>query len=157
MKHQLMFIGLLATLHGNAQQNTVTTGGNATGAGGSVSYSIGQIDYTSTSDANGTISQGLQQAYEIYSLTIDELFSSLEINLFPNPITDFVHLTFGEMSQKEVLNYQLTDASGRLIQTASIQEKDTQISVQDLEPASYFLTVLVSNKPAKTFTLIKNH
>lgn len=157
MKHHLMFIGLFTTLLGNAQQNTVTTGGNASGAEGSVSYSIGQIDYTSTSNLNGTVSQGLQQPYEIYPLKVDELFSSLEINLFPNPATDFIHLTFGDISQTEILNYQLTDASGRLIQSASIQEKDTEISVQDLEPASYFLTVLVSNKPAKTFTLIKNH
>jgi len=157
MKKPLMFVGLFTTLLGNAQQNTLATGGNVSNAQGSVSYSIGQIDYTSTSNANGTISQGLQQAYEIYPLSVDELFSSLEINLFPNPATNFIHLTFGDISQTELLNYQLTDARGRLIQSASIQERDTEISVQELEPASYFLTVLVSNKPAKTFTLIKNH
>jgi hypothetical protein len=157
MKHQIMFLGLFVSIIGTAQQNTVATGGNASSAEGSVSYSIGQIDYEPSSNANGTVSQGVQQPFEIYPLAVDELFSSLEINLFPNPTSDFIHLTIGDFSKTENLSYQLTDASGRLIQYARILENSTQIDVQHLSSASYFLNVFVVEKPAKSFTLIKNH
>jgi hypothetical protein len=157
MKHKIMFLGVFVSFLGIAQQNTVATGGNASSAGGSVSYSIGQIDYESSSNANGTVSQGVQQPFEIYPLAVDELFSSLEINLFPNPTSDFIQLTIGDLSKVESLNYQLTDASGRLIQSARIQENNTQIDVQNLSSASYFLNVFVGDQPAKSFTLIKNH
>jgi hypothetical protein len=155
MKHQIMFLGVFVSFLGTAQQNTVATGGNASSAQGSVSYSIGQIDFETSSNANGTVSQGVQQPYEIYPLAVDELFSSLEINLFPNPTSDFIHLTIGDLSNN--LSYQLTDASGRLIQSARITENSTQIDVQDLSTASYFLNVFVGDQPAKSFTLIKNH
>lgn len=157
MKHQIMFLGVFVSFLGTAQQNTVATGGNASSAQGSVSYSIGQIDYETSSNANGTISQGVQQPYEIYPLAVDELFSSLEVNLFPNPTSDFIQLTIGDLSKTENLSYQLTDASGRLIQSAKIMDKSTQIDVQNLSRASYFLNVFVGEQPAKTFTIIKNH
>jgi len=155
MKHQIMFLGMFVSLFGTAQQNTVATGGNASSAGGSVSYSIGQIDYESSSNANGTISQGVQQPFEIYPLAVDELFSSLEINLFPNPTSDFIHLTIGDLSNS--LSYQLTDASGRLIQSSPISDQITQIDLQGLSTASYFLNIFVGDKPAKSYTIIKNH
>lgn len=157
MKHQIMFLGVFVSLFGTAQQNSTATGGNASSVQGSVSYSIGQIDYQSSSSASGTVSQGVQQPFEIYPLAVDELFSSLEINLFPNPTSDFIQLTIGDLSNNESLSYQLTDASGKLIQSSRITETSTQIDVQNLSAASYFLNVFVANKPAKAFTLIKNH
>jgi hypothetical protein len=157
MKHRIMFFGMFVSFLGTAQQNTVATGGNASSAEGSISYSIGQIDYETSSNANGTVSQGVQQPFEIYPLAVDELFSSLEINLFPNPTSDFIHLTIGDLSKIENLNYQLTDANGRLIQYDRILENSTQIDVQHLSTASYFLNVFVGETPAKSFTIIKKH
>ena len=157
MKHQIRFLGVFVSFLGTAQQNTLASGGNASSAQGSVSYSIGQIDYETSSNANGTVSQGVQQPYEIYPLSVDELFSTLEINLFPNPTSDFIQLTIGDLSKTENLSYQLTDASGRLIKSSLITENSTQIDVQDLSTASYFLNVFVADKPAKSFTIIKNH
>ncbi len=49
----------------NAQQNTVGAGGLATGTGGSVSYSIGQLDYVTASGSGGSASQGMQQVYKV--------------------------------------------------------------------------------------------
>ncbi|MES2772606.1 MAG: T9SS type A sorting domain-containing protein [Bacteroidota bacterium] len=55
----LLLTWLLAS--GFAQQNSVATGGNATGSGGTVSFSIGQVDYKSNPGAGGFIVlEGLQ-------------------------------------------------------------------------------------------------
>lgn len=45
-----------------AQQTTLASGGDALGAGGSVSYSIGQVLFTTDSGTGFTISKGVQQA-----------------------------------------------------------------------------------------------
>jgi hypothetical protein len=157
MKHQIMLLGVFVSFFGMAQQNTVASGSNALGIGGFVSYSIGQIDYETSINTDGTISQGVQQPYEIYTLEVDDIFSNLEINLFPNPTIDYIHLAIGDLTLTKNLSYQLTDASGRLIQTAKITESNTQINAQKLAPASYFLNVFEADKPVKTFTLIKNN
>ena len=51
------------------QQTIPATGGNASGSGGSVSYTVGQILNSSISGSNGTVVQGVQQPYEISVVT----------------------------------------------------------------------------------------
>lgn len=154
MKHKITLLCLCLYFTSEAQQNIVASGENAAFATGWVSYSIGQIDYETSSNANGTITRGVQQPYEISSASID-VVNSLEINLFPNPTSDFIYLTVGDLSNN--LSYQLTDANGRLIQSARILEASTQIDVQHLSTAAYFLNVFVGNQPTKSFTLIKKY
>ncbi len=64
-----------------AQQGNVAAGGVATGTGGSVSYSIGQVDYLSASGSNGYINQGLQHPDGVVSLcgtlTYDNVFATV--------------------------------------------------------------------------------
>lgn len=55
----------------HAQNGTVASGGNATGSGGSVSYSVGQVFYTTNSGSNGKVSQGVQQVFDL----IEPVFS----------------------------------------------------------------------------------
>ena len=44
----------------NAQTTIATTGGNAAGSGGSFSYTVGQISYSTVSGTNGSVAQGVQ-------------------------------------------------------------------------------------------------
>ncbi|MGB4205093.1 MAG: T9SS type A sorting domain-containing protein [Bacteroidales bacterium] len=46
-----------------AQRGIVASGGDATGTGGSMSYSIGQVEYLAYTSAQGSISLGLQQSW----------------------------------------------------------------------------------------------
>ena len=66
MKKKLTTLLLgLATVFGTAQaqQSVNTTGGNASGSGGSVSYSVGQVVYTYHSSSSGQMNQGVQQVF----------------------------------------------------------------------------------------------
>jgi len=60
----------------SAQQGNVAAGGDATGIGGSISYSIGQVDYLMYSSEQGSACFGLQQTWQI----IDEPPLTLEIS-----------------------------------------------------------------------------
>ncbi|MBE0663239.1 MAG: T9SS type A sorting domain-containing protein [Bacteroidales bacterium] len=48
-----------------AQQGSVATGGEATGTGGTLSYSVGQTDYLVYSSEHGSLSFGLQQSWTL--------------------------------------------------------------------------------------------
>jgi gliding motility-associated-like protein len=61
MKKQLLYLLLLAGFTSQAQVATVSSGGEATGAGGSLSYSVGQVVYTTNSGSTFTSAQGVQQ------------------------------------------------------------------------------------------------
>lgn len=139
-----------------AQETVTTTGGNATGSGGAVSYTVGQVAYTNITNTTGTITQGVQQPYEIFVVTGLEEYSdiTLEMSVYPNPATDFLKLQV-ENCKFENLSYQLYDINGILVQNGEIMNKDTFIQTGKLLPAAYYLKVVNNNKELKTFKIIK--
>ena len=52
-----------------AQESVNATGGNASGSGGSASYSVGQVVYTNNTGTSGSVAQGVQQPFEISVVT----------------------------------------------------------------------------------------
>ncbi len=145
---------ILSLFEVTAQQNTIASGGNATGSGGTVSYSIGQIDYITDAGTTGMATQGLQQPYEIFSLGISEIDIDLKLSIYPNPSMDFLTLHF-ENFILENATYQLTDMNGKLVESNKITNGQTQICLESLLPATYFLKVSTDTKELKVFKIIK--
>lgn len=150
----LSFIGFVA-IQSYAQQNTVSSGGIASGSGGSATYSIGQVAYTSSTGSNGNVIQGVQQPYEIYSLGINESAFSFDLSVFPNPTTDVLNLTIKNFNG-ENLSYQLVDFNGKLIQSEAIKNEQTAIKLSDLPSAGYFIHLIESDQKIQSFKIIKN-
>lgn len=70
-----ILILFLFSLSLQAQEVILTSGGNASGSGGTVSYSIGQTFYTTYTGANGSASHGVQHPYETLIETITMEFN----------------------------------------------------------------------------------
>ncbi len=138
-----------------AQTSVNATGSNASGSGGSVSYSVGQVVYTNNTGTNGSVAQGVQQAYEIFTVGIKETELNIFLTVFPNPTTDYLTLSIGEFDMSN-LSYQLYDMNGKLLQNEKITGNQTSIVMSNLFPANYFLRVIHGNKEVKTFKIIKN-
>ena len=142
-----------------AQTSVNATGSNASGSGGSVSYSVGQVVYTTNTGASGSVAQGVQHAFEISVVTGLGLEQAKGINLsvsaYPNPTTDYLTLSIGEFDISN-LSYQLYDMNGKLLQNAKITGNQTSIAMGNLVPANYFVKVIQGNKEVKTFKIIKN-
>jgi len=156
---KIVLIIILSGLSGTsmiAQQTVSAAGGNATGAGGTVSYTIGQLVYTSNTGTNGTVTQGVQQPFEISVVTsINEAKEiSLEIVVYPNPATEFINLKI-KSYEIENLGYYLYDINGSILKENKIESNETIISMQTLLPATYFLKVTDNNKTLKIFKIIK--
>lgn len=60
-KYIILSIVLGYCLSADAQQGLVSVGGDGTGPGGSVSYSLGQLAYSSVNSTAGILIEGLQQ------------------------------------------------------------------------------------------------
>lgn len=140
-----------------AQESVNATGGNASGSGGTVSYSVGQVVYTTNTGTNGSVEQGVQQPYEISVLTAIEQAKgiNLSVSAYPNPTTDFLTLRIDEFEISN-LSYQLYDMNGKLLQSKKITGNQTSIAMGNLVPANYFVKVIQGNKEVKTFKIIKN-
>lgn len=139
-----------------AQQATTATGGNASGSGGTVAYSVGQVVYTTNTSSNGSVAQGVQQPYEISILSgIEDHQISLNMQAYPNPTTDYLTLKVDNF-QLSTLSFRLYDITGKLIENKKITSTIETICLENLPSAAYFLKVVNNNKEVKTFKIIKN-
>ena len=140
-----------------AQESVNATGGDASGSEGTVAYSLGQVFYTTSSGSSGTISQGVQQPFEISVVTgLEEAKGiNLTVSAYPNPTTDYLTLEVKDF-ELSTLHFQLYDMSGKLLQSKKITGNQTSIVMSNLVPATYFVKVIQGNKEVKTFKIIKN-
>lgn len=139
-----------------AQQNTDASGGNAFGAGGSATHSIGQTDYVTATGDGGSITEGVQQPYKIIVISgIEETDINLILSVYPNPTTDFVILSV-ENSDTQNMTYSLYDVQGKLIEKQKLNGNQTTISMIDLANDIYFIKVLNKSTEVKIFKIIKN-
>ena len=159
MKNNTLFIlSFLLSFSLNAQtsHNVLSaTGGDASGSGGSVAYSIGQIVYTTSTGTTGSVAQGVEQAYEISSVGIKETALNISLSIFPNPTSDFLTLKVEDYNN-EALSYNLLDQQGKLVLNEQIITQDTQVAMSTLARGAYFINVLQANKKIQTFKIIKN-
>ena len=160
MKHKKTMTSVAFLLLGlgglHAQESTNATGGDATGSGGTAAYSVGQVVYTTNTDALGTVSQGVQQAYEIFTVGIKETELNISLSVFPNPTADNLTLQISNYNN-EKLSYQLFDMQGKLVNNGQVTAEQTQINTASLPPATYFTNVVnQENKKPQSFKIIKN-
>jgi len=139
-----------------AQESVNATGGNASGSGGSVSYSVGQVVYTTNTGTSGSVAQGVQQPYEISVVTaIEEAKGiNLSVTAYPNPTTDYLILDIPDFHLFP-FTFSLYDMNGKLLQNEKITGKQTSIVMSNLVPANYFVKVIQGSKEVKTFKIVK--
>ena len=86
---------LMSTVVGVAQENSVSVGGDITGVNGSVSFSVGQIDYTYVSGTNGNINEGVQQPFSGGCADTDSSFAVARCSSYTVPSGDETYSTTG--------------------------------------------------------------
>jgi hypothetical protein len=147
-------LGISGILH--AQESSNASGGNATGVGGTISYSVGQVNFNTVSGNNGSIIQGVQQPYEISTTVgINVVEIKLELTIYPNPTQNYLTLSLGNYND-ENLHYQLYSTTGKLLATNKILEEKTVLGFQNYPAGIYLLNVQNQNSIIKTFRIVKN-
>jgi len=152
----VIFLFVLGFSGLKAQVAVQAAGSNASGSGGTVSYSIGQVVYQTFNSLNTSIAEGVQQPYEISVVTAIENVSSicLLITAYPNPTTEYLTLSISEFKLSG-LSFQLFDVNGKLLKNENISDTKTSIAMSNFVTSTYFLNVTRNNKTIKTFKIIK--
>jgi len=149
----------------HAQVAISSAGGNAAGTGGTVSYTLGQVAYNSSSGTNGSVAQGVQQPYEISVVTgLEEANNiTLEWSVYPNPAGNFLKISLGNSENPEQkpenLRYRLYDMSGNVLLENKLDGTETTIQMEGFPPSLYILKIIQINsalKELKTFKVIKH-
>ena len=139
-----------------AQSSINSAGAEATGNGGSLSYSVGQVFYSASSSSAGAVSAGVQQAYEVSVATqVSETNLNIDASVYPNPTTDFLILDVSEI--EENYTYQVTDINGKQLNTGLINNTQTNLDFSSYVIGTYFIKLSgQDNSNIKTFQVIKN-
>ena len=154
MKNLLLFslLFLFISLRTNAQQVVSSGGDYFENSTVSISWTLGEPVTETISDGTNILTQGFQQsklsASEIFTINSDEI----GINLFPNPTENIVNLKTIDFNN---LYYQFSDFNGKLLKEGKIISENTEISVNKLPSAVYFLNVFNNQKLVKIFKIVK--
>ena len=154
MKTIVALFMLFSIFRLSAQSNTVAVGGEATGSGGTVSFTAGEVFYTYNLSSTGSVTAGVQQAFEISTvLGVDDIHD-IDLTAYPNPTVDVLNLKITNYNN-ENLSYQLFNIQGQLLATKKVANTTSIIGMESYAAAIYFLKIISNNKELKTFKIIK--
>ncbi len=138
----------------SGQAAVVSSGRTVASDSGSISYSVGQVNFKFIQSNSGTSSEGVQQAIVIEEVSnIDENLNKLQVNLFPNPTENDLFIVQDNLSN---INYNLMDASSRILCNGQINTRFTKLELSEYPSGIYFLKLDHSNnKNSRTFKIIK--
>jgi len=160
-KQRLSLIAILIFSIGfinlQGQEAITSTGGSASGTGGSASYSVGQVFSKTNTGTNGSVAEGVIQPFEISIVnSIKEVKGIVLLaSVYPNPTNDYLILKIEDLDNS-TYTFQLYDMNGRNIQIKEITDNETSIDMSNLAPSTYFLKVTKAKQEVKTFKIIKN-
>lgn len=155
MKNYLLLILFLISVREvNAQNSVNSGGGTALSSMGFVGFSVGQPFFVSQISATGAVYPGVQQGYEISTEDGLDLYPSVSVKAYPNPVTDYLVLSFSSFDLYGV-KVILTDSKGVFLRLSEIVEAESRIDMSSLSAGVYFLKVLKDNRVLKTFKILK--
>ena len=164
MKHKILRIVfssffVLNGLAAFAQSDVVPAGGTATGEGGTVTFSVGQIAVQSNEEGSIILSEGVQQPYEIQTIGIDN-YPGITLNaiLYPNPTQGNLQLVMSQ-EQLEMVNGQwlmkVFDANGKYLLSKQIDGETTLLDLSPYATGTYYINVCSGKDVMKTFKVVK--
>lgn len=141
-----------------SQQAVSVSGGDATGATGSVSYTVGQTFFKTYNTPLASIHEGVQQPYEIFVISsVENTFSeAIQIEVYPNPVLENLIIEVGELNARS-LNFQLISTEGKLLQSGQFSEKTNYLNMGEVPSGLYFLSFFKNdiNSEKQIFQIIK--
>ena len=141
-----------------AQSAVVPAGGTATGAGGTVTYTVGQTADQQVNGGAKYIIEGVQQPYEIQTVGVNDYPGiTLEAVPFPNPTISWVQLRITDFEMPDGgLTAQLYDQNGKLLEIFTVLDLETRMDLSRYPTAAYQLRVMSGSTLLKTFKVVKS-
>lgn len=135
-------------------QSAITAGGgDGTGTGGSVAFSLGQVACSEANGNGGFIQEGVQQAYELSPVEVPEALAAIELSFFPNPTSG--QLTIQLHSFAENTSISIFDVSGSLVHALPLTSPITRVDASGWPSGIYFIELTTVNLLRSRYKLVK--
>lgn len=141
-----------------AQDAVLTSGGDAAASQGSVSFSVGQVAYTSQSSQSGVVNAGVQQPVKVIMVGNEEPLSDVTLGIYPNPTMDNLILELsGEYPEVGLYSFSLFDLCGKPLLKERLLSNSVMVPLDAYANGMYLLKVSHNNDVIKTFKVIKTN
>ena len=139
MKITFAFILLFISQISFSQNSLVSGGGEGSGSGGSVSFSMGQVGFQPFENSLLKISPGVQQPFELFLLSFDEaMYSSDKFKAFPNPAYELINL---ETPLTGEINFLVFDEQGKSVASGKSNESTFSFHCKNLPSGIYTMSL----------------
>ena len=156
MKKTLLLLFIGTALAGNAQsveREVVSSGGDFYSNGtGQLSTTVGEPVIATAAGGGNELTQGFQQT-NITITGIEDFKTDFEMNVFPNPTSDFVNITVENL--KENLSFSIYTVEGKLVMTNKLIALSTKLDIATYVKGTYFLKVTDGTALMKTYKILK--
>ena len=136
-----LFFFLIHFAYGQSLEQQVigTTGNFSSNANGTtLSATSGEVVTTTESSNSAILTQGFQQPV-LFTTAIHQIEENrLNIGIFPNPTAQQISI---KKEHQELLYAELVDVLGRVLSKHDLEQRTTQIDLQELPSSTYFLTI----------------
>jgi hypothetical protein len=101
-------------------------------------YAIGDMDYWDRNPADDVSAP--MSIIVVDNTGIEEMLSNANISMYPNPVSDQLNIEFNSY-QHEVIDMEIVDITGRIVQRSELVEKHNTIQIGHLEQGIYFVNL----------------
>ncbi len=131
------FVSIACLVRG--QQAVAPAGGESTGGGGTVSWTVGQVDHEATLASGGSVQRGVQQPYEWLVTSAPDAQEPI-VNVWPNPADDAVQISWGG-PLPALARYTLYAASGALVRQGAVAGTTLTVPLAAEASGTYVLLI----------------
>lgn len=147
----LMFI---IPLNGLSQVSVPAGGGTASGAGGSMGFTVGQALYSQASGSGGVVISGIQNSFERTIInSVMDIDYGYSLVAYPNPATDAVRIK-SDVADTGDLSYKLLDTRGTVLADVP-GGSNGEISLSRYAAGTYIINVYRNGELVKIIKIVK--
>lgn len=144
-----------------AMQVVASAGGyfESSSAGVSLSWTLGEVAYTTLTSTDYIITQGFQQG-NLFSTDVEKPnLPNSDIKIYPNPATVEVFIAISTSNLRGNASVDFYDITGRKVSSEVVALEDnspSRLSINDLKAGIYLVRVTQENtKTSRVFKLMK--
>lgn len=145
---------LLFSIQGNAQATIVPAGGSVHNQNGSLSYSVGQVDFAQAKSTSSSINAGIQQPNSMDTTTEQKknINAQIELSVYPNPTKNSFQVSLKNDIQWH--DFSITDIEGRILRQGTVKNGSI-VSLEDQPIGAYLFKLFLNNSEFITLKIIK--
>ncbi len=139
-----------------AQSTTPVAGGSAKNdQSGSMSYTVGQVDYLYSHSSQGNAVAGVQQPFD-ENLAFHSTCDGVELTLYPNPTVADFYVISDALDVK--YPYMLSDMTGKILQEGNLDGEYTTIPMSGIVNGTFLLRIKCGDgkDDYSVFKVVKN-